>query len=471
MSDDPSTPPPSFGHGADHEDRTLVAPGAGTSTSTTARPTASSSAPMVGHADASGAPALPTKPAPAAAAAAMVRGHALFRRESLEAHLVAARDAEVLRVAPPWSRAVFWLATSLVATALALACLFDVEQTGFARGILRVAGGVQTVTALASGTVLEVGPRSGDVVAPGALLVRIDSAQTRASLFEAGRQIELAKQKLDEFTTRRNKDHAERVRLLREHANLLARRAENQERQAARLRAKQATYAKLVKDGLTSELQKGEVDDEVASAERETLRVREELSQTQLQIADIAAALAQERSQLEGALQQAKDKRDTLAVELTQTEVRAPRGGRLEAMLVKVGDSLSAGAPVGKLVPTDAPRQVVAFVVERDRAFLAEGAPARIEFDQLPSGEFGTLTGKVTRIASDLASPSEIAEAMPDAKLEEPVFRVELTLEPSENLTRLEQLLRPGSLVTARFALRHRRIITVIFEPLRRFFA
>ncbi len=406
-----------------------------------------------------------------AAAASMVKGHALFRRESLEAHLVAARDAEVLRVAPPWSRAIFWMALSLVATATVLACVFDVEQTGFARGILRVSGGVQTVTAQASGVVLEVGPRSGDVVAPGALLVRIDSAQTRASLFEAERQIEFAEQKLKEFATRRDKSQAERVRLMRQRANLLAKRAANMDAQATRLRAKQATFSQLVKEGLTSQLQKGEVDDELASSEREALRVREELSQTNLQVASIAVDLDLEKSQLEGNRQQAKDKRDTLAVQLTQTEVRAPRGGRLEAMLVKTGDAVAAGGPMAKLVPTDAPRQVVAFVIERDRAFLAVGAPARLEIDQLPSGEFGTLTGKVTRIASDLASPSEIVEAMGDTKLSEPVFRVELTLEPGENLTRLEQLLRPGSLVTARFALRKRRIITVLFEPLRRFFA
>ena len=59
------------------------------------------------------------RPDAAVAAAAIVRGHALFRRESLEAHLAAARDADVLRVAPPWSRAVFWLAQSESDSALA----------------------------------------------------------------------------------------------------------------------------------------------------------------------------------------------------------------------------------------------------------------------------------------------------------------------------------------------------------------
>jgi multidrug resistance efflux pump len=404
-------------------------------------------------------------------AAALVRAHGLFRRESLEAHLAAARDAEVLRVAPPWSRAVFALCTSLIVGALVLACLFDIEQTGFAKGILRVAGGVQTLTAQAAGTVLEVGSRSGEVVNAGSVLVRIDSAQTRSSLIEAERQIQLAEQKLADFKQRREKVHGQRVRLLEQNAGLLARRADKQEETVRRSRSKQQTFRSLVKEGLTSELQKNDVEDELAAAERDLLRMREEYTQTKLQIANIAAELDTEESKLAAELQQAKDRREALSVQLTQTEVRAPRGGRLEAMLVKTGDAVSVGAPVGKLVPVDAPRQVVVFVAERDRAFLVEGAEARIEFDQFPVGEFGTLPGKVTRIASDLASPAEISEALGDMKLNDPVFRVELTLKPDASLDRIEPMLRPGSVATARFALRQRRIITVLFEPLKRFFA
>src|SRR4051794_7501579 len=86
-----------------------------------------------------------------APAAELVRGRALFRRESVETHLAGARDSEVLRVAPPWSQALFGLSTALVVTGMALACLFDVEETAFARGILRPAGGVQTVSAQAAG--------------------------------------------------------------------------------------------------------------------------------------------------------------------------------------------------------------------------------------------------------------------------------------------------------------------------------
>ena len=410
-------------------------------------------------------------PAQAGAAAALVKGHALFRRESLEANLAAVRDAEVLRVAPPWSRAVFWMSSSLVITAVVMAFLFDVEQTGFARGILRVAGGVQSVPAQASGVVLEVAAKSGDIVTQGSLLARIDSAQTRQQLVESEKQIELAEQKLQEAKDRRSKVHKERIKLLEQRAGLLGARAGNQQRTVARLREKQARVGKLVAEGLTSQMQGGDVADEVSSAERETLRLQEEYTATKLQIASLAADLDAEDLRLAADVKQAKDRREALAVQVTQTEVRAPRGGRLEALLVKVGDAVSVGTAVSKMVPTDAPRQVVVFVPERDRAFLLEGAEGRIEVDQLPSGEFGTLRGKVTRIASDLASPTEIGEALGDAKLGEPVFRVELTLEASESLSRLEQLLRPGSLVTARFALRKRRIITVLFEPLRRFFA
>jgi multidrug resistance efflux pump len=433
----------------------------------------STRAPTPGAAEARSArPPMPAQAAAGHAKSSPVRhGQNLFRRQALEEHMAIAREAEVVRIAPPWSQAVFWLATSLVVAAVAFSCLFQVEQTAFARGILRAPGGVQTLASPIGGIVLEVGARSGDVVGPDNLLARIDSAQTRKEIVDADHRVELAQKQLDAFEERRTKMEAERLELLHERGNLLEKRVAKQYESISHARAKQATYQTLAREGLASKLEKKEVDDGVTTAEREVLRMREEKTSTALEIVSLEAALDEERTKWAGAVAQAKGERDALQVMLTQSEVRAPRAGRLEAMLVKVGDQVNVGTPIGKLVPVDAARQVIVFVLERDRAFLVDGQAARIEVDQLPVGEFGSLLGKITRIASDLASPTEVSEALGDVKLAEPVFRVELELEANDRLARLGQLLRPGSLVTARFALRKQRIITLLFAPLRRFFA
>ncbi len=409
----------------------------------------------------------PTRPAPAAAS--FVRGGRLFRDIALAEAATSTKHAQVLEVAPPWLRAVFWLAASVVTTAIGLACFIDVEQSGFARGILRGAGGVQAVSSPAAGIVLDVGPRSGDLVEPGTLLLRIDSAQTRASLLETERQITLAEQRLAQFAQRRGREHEKRIRALEQRAALLDSRSHHQRASVERARARQETFGRLRKEGLTSNLERLEVDDAVDAQQREALKVGEERAGAELQIATIRAEVEAEQSQLQSVLQQATDKRDALQVQLGQMEVRAPRRGRVEALGVKPGDTVAVGTTLAKIVPTDAPRQIVVFAPERDRAFLHEGDLARIEVDQLPAAEFGTVRARISRVASDLASPSEIAEALGEVKLTEPSVRVELTVEPGAELDRMQRFLQPGSLVSARCTLRKRRIITVAFEPLRRF--
>lgn len=142
--------------------------------------------------------------------------------------------------------------------------------------------------------------------------------------------------------------------------------------------------------------------------------------------------------------------------------------GVLETLLVKPGDVVPAGAPVGRIVPMGAPMRVVAFLPEKDRAFIREGGAARLELDQLPHAEFGTLPARITRIADDLATTQEIQEAMGEAaKLEGPAFRVELAFEGGAEGRMAGLPMRPGMLLQARFILRRQRPIAFLLNPLK----
>lgn len=121
-------------------------------------------------------------------------------------------------------------------------------------------------------------------------------------------------------------------------------------------------------------------------------------------------------------------------------------------------------------MPEGAARHVVVFLPEADRAFLEEGASVRVELDQLPAGEFGSLEAKVVRIGADLATATEVSDALGAVKVDGPAYRVELVLDEGGSLRTTDKVLRPGSLVTARFVLRKRRLAVLVFEPLERFF-
>jgi hypothetical protein len=86
-----------------------------------------------------------------------------------------------------------------------------------------------------------------------------------------------------------------------------------------------------------------------------------------------------------------------------------------------------------------------------------------VELDQLPVGEFGQLPAQVVRIADELAEPSELSEAFGDGAPHGPHVRVELAL-----LGARTRALRAGTQVTARIALRDRRLLALVFEPARR---
>jgi multidrug resistance efflux pump len=399
-----------------------------------------------------------------------VKKYALFREQAVDSYLANVREGEVLRVTPPWARGLLTVASVLLVCAIAATFVIRVEQTGRGRGVLRVAGGVQGVASQTSGVVLELGARSGDVVSSGTLLAKIDSTTTKAALLETEREIARAEDDVAGFIARRDHEQAERIALLQQRAGLLARRAQNQRATVVRLGQRLATFDRLVDAGVGSALDRGVVENEHAASQRAQLQLEEEISATRLQISNISAELAQELEQRNAAVKKAKDRREALGFELRQTEIRSPRGGRIEALVAKVGDTVAVGAPIARLIPEGTPRQVVVFLPEADRAFLQEGGLVRVELDQLPAGEFGSLRAKVTRIASDLATTAELRDVLGDAKVEGPSYRVELALEDGAVVQKLDRLLRPGSLVTARFVLRTRRLVTLLFEPLKRFF-
>jgi len=154
---------------------------------------------------------------------------------------------------------------------------------------------------------------------------------------------------------------------------------------------------------------------------------------------------------------------------LDQAVLKAPEDGTVEAMLVRPGEAVRAGQALCKLMPRDAALHGVAFLEEKDRAFVRSGDDVQLELDQLPYGEFGTLRARVERISADLASPFELREALGDPPpANQPVFRVELQITDTAAADRAGIPLRSGMLMDARFTLRRRRLITLALEPLRK---
>ncbi len=387
-------------------------------------------------------------------------GSALFREEAVNAYLRGDRESNVLRAAPPWTSTILVVAASLVTTALVIAVVGRVEITSRGRGVLRARGNALTLAAPSAGLVDDVRASSDDVVNAGDVVLTMHRIDRKASGLDAVRRVAAIEASMEAVERRRSEPHPTRRALLTKRVALLELRIDSEKKSAVRLEGKAPRPAASAPADQRVELE---------TVKNQELLLEDELLTTKNQLANLDSEIDAELRDPANEALEARVKHAAIPGAQERIEVIAPRAGRLEATPLRVGDSLTAGATIGKLIPLDLPTRVVSFIPERDRAFLAEGAAARIEIDQLPVSEFGAFQGRITRIGSDLASAEEIREALGDqAQLTGPLVRVEVALDDDAHSRRMAHHLHSNSLLSVRYTLRQRRLITLFVEPLRR---
>jgi multidrug resistance efflux pump len=392
-----------------------------------------------------------------------------FREEAVQAYLQGEPEGGILRVAAPRAWVLFWILCAVVTTLVLGSFIGQVELTSRGRGIIRPIGGVRPLTTLIAGTVAEVFVASGDAVVEGQILARLESAALEAELHTTEQGLAIAEADLHRFVVERSRHFDDRASLLEQDGELLRRRIKSQDATIARLEARAPSLDKLRENGLLTAQAHDDTREQLEQARRERLGLQEALAQSALQGSTLHSSKTDERWRLEQAVVSVQAKRDALAFALTQTNVVAPQAGYMEAVLVRPGDQVAVGAPVGKLLPSRLPSQIVSFLPEKDRAFVRTGQLVRVEVDQLPYSEFGPLTARIGYISQDLASPYEVRDAFGESvQVPGPTFRVELEFSQTDTLNQVASMLRPGMLGDVRYTLRRRRIITLVLDPLLR---
>lgn len=395
----------------------------------------------------------------------------IFREEAIR-HLLSAEEGRgLVRVSPPWTWALLWVVVAGVGAALAASFLFDVEVTGRGRGILQPTTGVRALTSQMTGTVARVEARSGDRVKAGAPLLRLESATAQAQLLEADRELEALRTRFAEAASQQDRHYAEQVQSLNARARRLAEQIASLRGSLSHQEQRLEADRQLLRKGLVAALTVAETQDALAQAQRQLIGAESTLDQTRQELASLEGRRQDDLWQRQQHLDAARNKRDSVAVMMQQAVILAPEDGTVEALLPKVGDVVQAGQVVGRIVPVDSPLQAVSFLPEKDRAFAKPGDEVHLELDQLPHAEYGTLRARIVRIGDDLASPSEIRDALGDGqRLDAPSYRVELQITDAHAADAAGVKLRTGTLLDARFTLRRQRLVTLVLSPLRAWF-
>lgn len=394
----------------------------------------------------------------------------LFRAEALAAYQRGERAVSVLRMTSVSGWALLCALASALAIGTVVTVVGRVEETSPARGVMRAAFGVQPAITAIAGKVREVNVQAGAHVEQGDVIARLDATPLEAALDEASQRLEATEAQWQATRGALEASHARGAVLLAARIDLLEQRRRQQERLTTLRDQRAARIGDEELRDVVEETTREQSVEAAAGARVALLQTLEELSALKLQIVTEDGEFAQRIAVGEERVSEARTRRDAARALLEQTIVRAPIAGKVDALRAYPGKVVQASDWLARVVRDTVPETIVAFVPERDAAFLRVGAKSSVALDQLPVGEFGQLTARVTQVGGDLADPSELTGALGDGAPTGPHVRTELALVHDATFGQLRTRLRPGTLVTARIGLRERRLLAIVFEPARRLF-
>jgi HlyD family secretion protein len=430
---------------------------------------------------------LPAEPAPAARAAvghdspsvsgmlslppAGHIGTQIFRKQALRAYEEGERLTTALRATPPSTWIAVLCISAALGTAAAVCSLCSIDIIARGAGVLRSPGGTRSVAARVSGPIQRVSVTAGSEVQAGQEIATIDSAPLQAELLAAERRVELVERKMVRLRSVDAKLFEQNVELIKRDQALTRERIRSQLKTLSTLAEQGQALRELSGQGIVARVEDREAEERMREVDRTRLTLQQQLTQGEIGLTALQREALREYDAAQTEYESMLAQREAIALRVREATIVAPQAGRIESVVIRPGEMVPEGAVIATIVPTEAPSQVIAFIADRDRAFLVPNAPARLELNQLPSGEFGTLTGKVSAISSGFASSDEVVSVLKDARrVEELSYRVDIRLDDDPKTRKLLSKLRSGTLVTAHVVTRSRRIIALLFDPLRPYF-
>ena len=194
--------------------------------------------------------------------------------------------------------------------------------------------------------------------------------------------------------------------------------------------------------------------------------------------------LSDDAQKLSDAERRIEDTRQRLAkarAAVDHLTLRAPIAGRVQSSVIaSVGQVVTSGQEIMRVVPQDSKLEIEAYVLNRDIGFVSHGQEAVVKIESFPFTRYGSIKARVVRIAKD-AIPAPDASAIEGDPAHGPktsafagaertqnlVFAVELEPETSSIMVDgSPQPLTSGMEVTVELKTGSRRLLEYLFSPL-----
>lgn len=306
------------------------------------------------------------------------------------------------------------IAAAVVLTGFVLWSLLqpDPLPEGFASGNGRIEAVEIDIATKTPGRVTEIRAREGDFVTAGQVVARMDTSVLEAQLREAEAQLQRALIGVETANSQVRQREAEKAAA---EAVVVQRRAE---REAARRRL---TRTEELATRGTASVQT--LDDD--RARFEGARAAESAAEAQVAAAEAAIGLA--RSQVVGAKAEVEAVRATIQrvqADIADSELRAPRDGRIQYRVAQLGEVLPAGGAVLNMV--DLSDVYMTFFLPTEAAGrVALGAEVRLVLDAAPQYVIPAEASFVSDVAQ--FTPKTVQTQEERLKL---MFRVRASISP-----------------------------------------
>ncbi|TPP10568.1 HlyD family secretion protein [Rhizobium glycinendophyticum] len=257
-----------------------------------------------------------------------------------------------------------------------------------------VRGYVTTMSPQVSGYVVEVPVKDYEAVEKGQLLARIDDRIYRQKLAQAEAALATQKASLDNS---RQQENAAKARIASSEAAVDSADADLQQAQSQADR-----QDSLIRSGVvtTSAQEVAHAALDRARAAMAQARAAVEVSRQDLQ------TIIVNRGSLEAAVANAEASVELAKIDLSNTEIHAPREGKLGEVGVRVGQYVAAGTQLMAVVPPDV--WIIANFKETQLAGMQVGQPVEITVDAL---DRHVLKGHVERFSPATGSEFSVIKA------------------------------------------------------------
>jgi HlyD family secretion protein len=321
-----------------------------------------------------------------------------------------------------------WIRPVIVLAAVVIGALlwFELRPAelgdGFASGNGRIEATEVDVASKLGGRVAQILVEEGEFVAAGQVVARMDTQVLNAQLAQAQaqvRQAENARRTADAQVSLRDSEKQTAEAVVRQRQAELA--------AAEKRHARSATLVKR------NALPQQQLDDDLARLQSAQAALAAARSQVQSAQAGITAAQSQV-IETESAIEAARASVDRLQADIDDSELKAPRAGRVQYRIAQPGEVLGAGGKLLNLVDLS-DVYMTFFLPERLAGRIALGSEVRLVIDAAPDY---VIPAKVSFVASGAQfTPKTVETASEREKL---MFRIKARIDPDLLRKHLDQV-------------------------------